>query len=217
MGDIKITEDEDLKKLEKKAWRSTFDDGIFDIYFGILIISFGPSITFYEYLPQPLNFLIGPLIIGFGLAFFILIKKFIVQPRTGFVKFGRNRKTRKLKTAIVLAINMILLLILYILNLTDFGGIFNITNDFSFLIEGLLFIALPLCFVAYFLQYNRLYITAVLMGSAFYIANLLSYIIPRPFNFLTTYLTIGGIIIIIGLVYFIRFLKLNPLSKEETN
>jgi hypothetical protein len=205
----------ELKDLEKKAWRTMFDDGIFDIYIGILIISFGPSISFYDYLPFPINILIGPIIIGLGLAFFILSKKYLIQPRIGFVKFGRKRKVRKVKTVIMISINVILLIVIFLFN---FSGIFQELRIPSFLyilFAELLFLTLPLCLVAYFLQYNRLYFIAILMGVSFSIADAASALVPIPFNFFVTYLVIGGLVVIMGLFFLIRFLKKFPKLKEE--
>ncbi len=199
-----------LDELEKKAWRTTFDDGIFDIYFGILIASFG-SISLYDYLPVPLNVLFGPIIIGFGLTFFILSKKYLIKPRIGVVKFGPKRKVRKRRTMLVLSVNVVLLLILFLFNLSNVGGSINL----PYLLEGLLFLTLPLCFVAYFLQYTRLYIYALLLGSGFFLADILSLIVPIPFNFLFIYLLFGGIIIIVGIIYLIRFIRKYQLPKEE--
>ncbi len=201
----------ELDKLEKKAWRTTFDDGIFDIYFGILIASFGPSIALQDFLPDPLNVLLGPIIIGLGLAFFILSKKYLIKPRIGTVKFGRKRKVRKLKTIVILSANVVFLLILYIFNLTtNEGGI-----TFPYLLEGLLFMTLPLCFMAYFIQFNRLYVYAIVLGCMFFIADITSLIIPIPFNFLFSYLLLGGILILVGITYLIRFIKKYQLPHEE--
>lgn len=210
MGVISINNEIGLDELEKKAWTSTFDDGLFDIYFGILIASFGPNITFYGILPEPLNILIGPILIGLGFAIFILGKKYLVKPRIGTVKFGRKRKVRKLKTLIILSINVVFLLIIYLLSLSTGGSII-----LPYLIEGLIFLTLPLCFVAYFIQFNRLYIYAVVLGCAFFIADVSSIFIPIPWNFFFVYFLLGGILIIIGTFYLIKFLKKYQLPREE--
>lgn len=154
--------------------------------------------------------------IGFGLAFFILSKKYLIKPRIGFVKFGRKRKVRKMRTVLVLSVNVVLLLILFLFNLSDYGGSLNLPYNIVFLLEGLLFLTAPLCFVAYFLQYTRLYVYALLLGCGFFLADISSLILPIPFNFLFSYLLLGGIIIIIGTIYLIRFLKKYPLPKGET-
>jgi len=214
-GDIKINHEIGLEKLEKKAWRTTLEDGIIDIYFGILIASFGPSIGLHDFLPVPFNILLGPILIGFGLVFFILSKKYLIKPRIGFVKFGRKRKARKLKIIVVLLVNMVLLLIIFLVNLSNNEGIFSLPYTIEYLLEGVLFLTIPLCFVAYFLQFNRLYVYAFLLGWGFFLADISSLIVPIPFNFLFSYLLLGGIMITIGTIYLIRFLKKYPLPKGE--
>ncbi|MFX0011897.1 MAG: hypothetical protein ACFE9R_16395, partial [Candidatus Hermodarchaeota archaeon] len=116
---------------------------------GILIISFGPSISFYDSLPTPINILIGPIIIGIGLAFFILTKKYLIQPRIGFVKFSRKRKIRKRRTVIIISINVILLFTIFLLNLSGIFRVLMIPSFLYTLFMELLFLTLPLCLVAY--------------------------------------------------------------------
>jgi len=151
--------------------------------------------------------------IGLGVAFFILSKKYLIKPRIGTVKFGRKRKVRKLKTMVILSVNVVLLLILFIYDLSNPEGSFTL----PYLLEGLLFLTLPLWFVAYFIQFNRLYYYAVVLGCTFFIGDISSFIIPIPFNFLFSYFLLGGILIIIGITYLIKFLRKYPLPHEETN
>ena len=200
--------------MEKKAWRVNFEDGIFDIYFGIIIISFVPNIVLFDLLPIPMNFLLSPIIIGFALAFFILSKKYLIKPRIGTVKYGRKRKIRKMKTGVILSINVLLLLILFLLRTSDFWDDLNIPNTIEILLIQLIFITLPLCLVAYILQYNRLYIIAILMGSSFFIAELISTFITPPINIIVVFLIIGGLIILMGVFSMIKFIKRHPLEKE---
>ncbi len=205
-----------LEEIEKKAWRTTFDDGVIDIYFGILIASFG-SIALTEILPVPLNMLLGPIMIGVGLAFFILSKKYLIKPRIGAVKFGRKRKVKKLRTIGVLSVSMVLLLILFLFNLSISGGSLNLPYNIVVLLEGLLFLTVPLCLVAFFLQFTRLYVYALILGCGFFLADISSLIIPIPFNFLFSYLLLGGTIIIVGITYLIRFVRKYQLPQEEMN
>ena len=82
-----MSEDLDLKELEKKAWRSTFEDGIFEIYFGIAYLSLTLGVVLDAVLPSPYNVILIFSIIGLGLTFFLIGKKYISQPRLGKVKF----------------------------------------------------------------------------------------------------------------------------------
>ncbi|MFW9819579.1 MAG: hypothetical protein ACFFE5_08210 [Candidatus Thorarchaeota archaeon] len=212
---IRIAESIDLKEIEKKTWRSTLEDGILDIYFGILVLSIGIGITLGDLLPEPFDSLLPIILMIIGLILFLLGKKFITQPRLGVVKFGSKQKSRKLKTVIVLCINAIILLIFYIMRLIN-PAIWSVFPIYvQGLITGLLFITVPLCFAAYFLQYPRLYFIAILVGLSFSLSDLFSIFIPEPFDALIAFGIISCVIIFIGMISLIKFIRKYPSSKEE--
>ncbi|MFX1364963.1 MAG: hypothetical protein ACFFCE_15955 [Promethearchaeota archaeon] len=211
----KITEKIDLKEIEKKTWRSTLEDGILDIYFGILILGLGMGMTLSPVVPNPLDKFIPIIFIGIGLAFFLTAKKMITQPRLGIVKFGIKRKGRKLKTLVVLSINLLILLILFLIRFTNPELSLEFPGYLDGLILGLLFITAPVCFAAYFIQHPRFYIIGLLVGLSFFLSDLLSIFIPEPFDVLVVFSIISGITIIMGIVSLIKFLRKYPLSKEE--
>ncbi len=210
-----IAENIDLKEIEKKTWRSTLEDGILDIYFGILVLSIGIGITLGDLLPEPFDSLLPIILMIIGFIIFLLGKKFITQPRLGLVKFGFRQKSRKLKTVIVLSINSVILLIIYIIRLVnpDLRIIFPVYLEGLF--TGLLFITVPLFFAAYFLQYPRLYFIAILVGLSFFLSDLLSLIIPEPFDALTAFGITSFVIIFIGMISLIKFIRKYPLPKGE--
>ena len=72
-----------------------------------MVLGMGLGITFSDILPEPLDSTIAIIFIGIGLIFFLIAKKYVAQPRLGVVKFGMKRKSRKLKTVVVLTINSI--------------------------------------------------------------------------------------------------------------
>ena len=211
----KITENIDLKEIEKKTWRSTLEDGILDIYFGILVLGMGIAITLSDIIPDPLNKIIPFIFIGPGLIFFLAAKKYITQPRLGVVKFGLKRKGRKLKIVIGLSINFIILLTIFIIRIVNPELDLEFPGYLDGLIIGLLFITLPICFVAYFLQYPRLYFIGLLVGLSFFLSDLFSILIPEPFDALTAFGIVSCTIIFIGLVSLIKFIRKYPLPKEE--
>jgi len=211
----KITEKIDLKEIEKRTWRSTFEDGILDIYFGILILGLGVGMSISSLLPNHIDMLVPFIFIGIGLAFFLSAKKFITKPRLGVVKFGLKRKGRKLKTLIVLSVNLIILLILYIIRFTNPELNLEFPGYLDGLILGLLFITAPVCFTAYFIQYPRFYLYGILVGISFFLSDLFSIFIPEPFDTLIVFSLISGIIILMGIMYLVKFLQKYPLSKKE--
>ena len=78
-----------LDEIEKKAFTTYQEDGLFEIFIGFLMCvrTVGSIISnddFRAYLTIPLMVVIAPL--GY-----ILAKKFITLPRLGYVKFGRAR------------------------------------------------------------------------------------------------------------------------------
>ncbi len=211
----KITEKIDLKEIEKKTWRSTLEDGILDIYFGILVLGIGMGMTLSHVLPNPFDIFIPFIFIGIGLAFFLTAKKFITQTRLGVVKFGFKRKGRKRKTLIALSVNFIIMLILFLIRFTNPELSLEFPGYLDGLILGLLFITAPVCFAAYFLKYPRFYFTGLLVGVSFFLSDLFSIFIPEPFDTLIVFGLLSGIIIIMGIVFLIKFLRKYPLSKEE--
>ncbi|MFX0008852.1 MAG: hypothetical protein ACFE9R_00945, partial [Candidatus Hermodarchaeota archaeon] len=110
----------DLKGLERKAWRSTFQDGIWDIFMGLLILGlsiapFGEKIG--------LSGELGSMIIvlcwnSIAVVFLILGKKFITVPRIGYVKFGAKRKKVKKRLLTFLVFNFVLALLFLFINLS---------------------------------------------------------------------------------------------------
>jgi hypothetical protein len=167
-------------------------------------------------LPDPFDMFVPLIFIGIGLTFFLSSKKFITKPRLGVVKFGFKRKGRKLKTLIILSINLILLLVLYIIRFTNPELRLEFPGYLDGLILGLLFITAPVCFAAYFIQYPRFYLYGILVGISFFLSDIFSIFILEPFDTLIVFSLISGVIIIIGIVLLIKFLQKYPLPKEET-
>ncbi|MFX1325388.1 MAG: hypothetical protein ACFE8N_10555 [Promethearchaeota archaeon] len=210
-----MTDNLDLKELEKKAWRSTFQDGLWDIYFGLLIFGMG-IYTVGQLFGQEdsLGAILILMIWDFTSFFlFFLAKKRITMPRMGFVAFGKARKIKKLKLTVFLfamvAINVIFLLL-------PLSGLnIRLNAIATMLIIGTLFITLPICIMAYFLEFERLYLIAIMGGLGLPLSYLLRPIVGSPLNSMIIFCTLGGIIITWGILIFIKFLKKYPLPKED--
>lgn len=167
-------------------------------------------------LPNPFDYFVTFIFIGIGLAFFLSAKKYITKPRLGVVKFGLKRKGRKLKTLLILSINLIILLILNLIRFTNPELNLEFPGYLDGLIIGLLFITAPVCFTAYFIQYPRFYFIGLLVGISFFLSDLFSIFTPEPFDTLIVFSLISGIIIILGVISLIKFIRKYPLHKEET-
>ena len=205
-----MVENVDLKEIEKKAWRATYQDGLWDIYMGLLITGF--ALIFY------LNFLglEEPLLIFFLCCWVtipILIlsfgKKFITPKRIGSVKFGKKRKKTKKRLTYFLTANVFILLMFLILTQL---GLFELIP-----LEGLmvplffgLFISIPLSIVAYFLDFSRLYVYAIIFGLGYLLSELFYPIVGAPLDSFLSFGVPGIIITLIGVYFLISFLKKYP-------
>jgi hypothetical protein len=76
-----------LKQLEKKAYRSTFEDGLWDVYFGILVLGWGLSAFIKHQLDVPKAFVFAMTPIFAFLALWVG-KTLVTIPRMGMVQFG---------------------------------------------------------------------------------------------------------------------------------
>jgi hypothetical protein len=207
----------DLKKLERKAYRSIHQDGIMDIFLGFIMIAMGIYGTLSNLgIENPLG--LGILIVLEIVAIFIIIagKKYITVPRIGIVKPGSERKKKLSKARIVLAISILLGLIFFLVPIVlgNIGKEGQLPWYFLAIIFAMnVFIVFGL--VAYFLDYSRLYVIAVLFALTIPFLEILKLFFDSPFNVLIA-LGLPGIIVIgIGVIYLYRFIKNYPLPKEE--
>jgi len=202
-----------LKQIERRAYRSTFEDGIYDIVFGIGFLYLGWIRVLrifdiprnYEYLPL----LILPVILWLG-------KRFVTIPRLGAVEFGSKRKARRLLFLVACAGFFFLTLpLLYMPQFQNFGvdPSANVGLPMAVgLVAGPLVIAL-----AYFLDCPRMYIYAALLFFALPHSGFLHRVVGSPLNTLITMGLPGFVILIYGLTLLFNFMKKYPRPAAEVN
>ena len=211
-----MNEQIDLKGLEKKAWRSAFQDGIWDIYFGLLFFGLGVA-PFGEMLglSEELGSMIFVLCINsIAVIFLILSKKYITIPRLGFVKFGSKRKKLKKRLLAFLVFNLVLAFVFFFVSIIGIFESLNIGGLIEPLVIGLLLITVPLSILAYFLEFHRLYVYAIIFGMGFFTSELLYPLVGSPTDLFLSLGLIGIIVILIGLFYLIKFIRKYPSSKN---
>jgi len=200
-----------LKDAERKVFKSTFTDGLWDIFLSFFVLQFaiGPFLStimgdFWS------SAMLIP-ILGVAYLAIWVVRKYVVAPRVGVVEFGAARKTRlKRFTMIMLAINLIAFLLGIIAALRfpsmPAGG--------PNIIFGLILL-IVFSTAAYFLDFPRLYLYGLLTALAPQIGEwlyqnkgTLHHGYPIVFG------TVAGIMFLTGLVTFVRFLANNPLPNE---
>lgn len=199
----------DLKQIERKAYLSYYQDGLLDIFLGlgILIFAIGMATDTATYVGG----LLGALIIPSWAA----AKRFVTIPRLGVVKFGPERKIRierekrffRIFLALTLLAGAALLIPLYAKGIPPWLHAW--LKKFIFAPMGLIGVV-GLGFLAYWKQINRYYAYAVLVLVAVFVRPILN--APAP-QYL---ISLGLIILLSGLAVLLRFLRNYPISAEGT-
>ncbi len=204
----------DLKKIEVKAYRFTFQHGLYDIFVGLILIGVGLGPSLYGILPTPLNFFIpeAPAII-----LYLLGMRYIVNPRMGIVRFGEKRKADKKKLMIIMIGSVSITSLAFIWSMASGFQSILFGSLVGWLIIGLLFGTLPIATIAYFMDMERMYIYAVLVGIGVPATEFLSNYVDYSVATIIVNGSIGSIFVLTGLVLFTRFIRKYPKPEEVKN
>ncbi|NOY99857.1 MAG: hypothetical protein GXP40_11780 [Chloroflexi bacterium] len=157
----------DLKELERKAWKSYFNDGLWDIYLGLILFSMGMSRWLYETSLSD-NWQTGIYVglLGVATLLFWAGKRFVTVPRMGRVKFGAGRKTRQKKVRLILFVSVIFVVFVLLVALAAKGGGFGDGLPWKSILPGVYALNMLVVFGAgaYFLEFERLYFIGVMFA-----------------------------------------------------
>jgi len=208
----------DLKEIERKAFRATYQDGLWDMYLGVVIA----AMAIFVYRPEdgyhPANIVLAITAIGLAYSLFWAGKRFITLPRMGQVRFGLQRKRRKVTLALILGavvlvqVGIVSLSVLGWLNPAVGAQINALIGDRDVMdlvvaSIGALFVGPSMVLMAYFNDFPRGYYIAIMMSLAVFLMIWLNQPIYP--------IIIGGLIVLPGLVLFVRFLQKHPLRRDE--
>ena len=208
---MKMNENINLKKIEKKAWTSYFQDGLMDIFIGcfILIFAFAPILS--ESLGDFWSSFVFLPFWGLVYLLIFLTRKYVVTPRIGVVKFGGIRKKKMIRFNLIIFAVLVVGFVLGFISFLNFdmpGWIHSFRFGLIVLVGSII--------AAYFLDYPRLFIYGILFNISLFAGEWLWVNMQVPHHgFPITFSITSAIIIIIGLIVFIRLLRNNPLPKKE--
>jgi hypothetical protein len=188
-----------MRDLERKAWKSYHQDGLKDIFLGLILLAMGIS----GILGSDLA------LIGFELVAILVLlacKKYVTTPRMGHVEFSPERKARKMKAVLLVGASALVGLGAY-LALAGIGGASEWLAGHRELVHaGVgLWIFLLLSMMAYWLDFTRLYWIALVICAAFIVALWLG----NPLVFVVA----GTVVLAPGMVLLIRFLHQYPIPR----
>ncbi len=203
-----------LKDLERKAFRSTYQDGLWDMYFGLIVICMATFLHRPASGYSPFNIVLMSISLIGAYALFWAGKRFITLPRMGQVKFGEKRARRK-RTMILVLVAVVLIQVVFLViqfitwRNPEFGDAFNKflqekdAMDLAVATIGSLFVGPSMILIAYFMDFPRGYFIGVMMALAVFLMILLNQPIYS--------VIIGVLIALPGVVLFVRFVQKYPL------
>lgn len=195
-----------LKEIERRAYRSTFSDGIYDIQFGVIFLIFALMAVFEV---GGISRFIGYVLLLVALVLPWLGKRYITIPRMGQVEFGRKRKKRKLIVWTIAAVAAVLILPLVIMIVKQ--------NQSSVL--GWRLIAMPVAplfvLAVYTTDFPRLYLYTALLFFGFVSAEFLRSLVGVPLNAAIGFGVPGVVITAIGTTLLVKFIKTHPRTEID--
>jgi hypothetical protein len=188
-----MTQDADLKDIERKAYHSYFQDGLWDGFLGLLMLGMGLFMLMDQILWYVIILPVAVLLPTVG-------RKLITVPRLGRVRYGPARKVKVWKTVAVLSASVLVGIAFFVLRRTgvDLPG-------WAFAILVGVWLATVFGFVAYYMDLRRLYAYGALFSASFVVA-LLPLYPAGVFIFLVS----GGLACVTGGVMLVRFLRRYP-------
>lgn len=201
----------DLEKIEQSAYRATYQDGLYDLCYGIFLLAWAivPLIrdSGVPLLLAALPFLLIPAVI------LLLGKRYITTPRLGSARFSRTRLAKATKLlgfgAVTLVGTYVLIVILSATGIHISG--YRVTGDMMVPLVTAAIMFLAISALAYFSDFPRLYIYAVLFAGGIPLAEILYSRVGTPADELIAFGIPALGIIITGLLLLRNFLKNNPV------
>jgi hypothetical protein len=214
-----VSEQLDLKQLERRAYRSTFQDGLWDLYLAGLMAYLGILGIIGRFRDETWIWLVGyTVMVGGVFSLFMLGKKYITLPRLGAVKFGLARKRRKLILVVILCVTVLFNVALVLITmgvleaptwLENFEHVMTRRGDMDLFVPLFagLFVAVVMCIIAYFIEFYRGMYIALLFGLGIFL---------NEFFDLPVALVVGAVLIAIpGVILLIRFIRQYPVQSQK--
>jgi MFS family permease len=202
--EVVVAQEISLAQIERRAWTSYFDDGLFDIFLGLVLLIEGASELLLDALPSRLwGYGVYAILVGLaGLALWAT-KRFITIPRLGRVVFGPVRKARRRKTAFLLLVQIIGGMVVLGMLVASLGhlplvGVAFAKSTLLALAVGI-WVMVGVSLIAYFMDFGRGYLIALFYGLGFGGTELLN----NPVMLLLA----AAATLVLGAVVLVRFLR----------
>jgi hypothetical protein len=224
----------DLKQAERKVFRSAFDDGLWEVLIGCVVLMFPVALSLTDLGLGDFwsSMVFVPLWV---LAYLVVrvVRRRIVVPRIGVVKLGQSHRRRLVRFNLV---TIIVLLVGLFLGLVSAGNLdqlllfvarhvfpgLGVASEWNMDAQGWIYAArfgltvlVAFGAAAFFLEFRRLYVYGVLLAVSPLIGEWLYRHAGVPHHgFQVTFGATGALILLVGLVTFARLMRETAIRKE---
>jgi hypothetical protein len=212
-----MSEKINLKELQRKAWRSIFQDGLWDIFMGLLLLNIAVFTVADELFAN--DDLKLALFIGGEIAAFLFLwagKRFITVPRMGKAKFGRFGKVRRSKAKLLSFASILVGLIVFLIieGLSENGQIAGLSRVYIVAVGWVINAMLVFGLAGYFLDFNRLYLIGAMYALSFPLDLVLRELWNTDRWAFFAYAIPASIVLAVGLYFFVNFVQKFPIVQE---
>ena len=204
-----MTTEISLKETERKVFRSAYQDGLVDIFIGCFLLMFAIAPFLSRYLG---DFWSSVIFLPFwGAVYLVLawIRKNVVQPRIGTVKYGSWRVRRMVRFNALMVFVLLIAFLLGILSAVRFDLVPGWVHTARFSMIFLIGFSLA----AYFLEFTRLYVYGVMIALAPIIGEFLWVYRGVPHHgFPVTFGLTAVLIIMTGVYLLVRLIREHPIN-----
>jgi hypothetical protein len=201
-----------LREAERKVYLTATQDGLTDVFIGCIFLAWVIAPFLSVSIGDWWSSAVFVPFWGLLMLAVWLIRKHVVRPRIGAVKFGAARKTRLRKFTVIMLVVNIIAFILGIWASANAGKVSGYAVSVLFGMMCLLFSSIA----AYFLDTRRFFLYGLLAGVSPLVGEWLWQNQKASHHgFPITFGVTSGIIILTGLVLFVRLLHNNPVPAEN--
>ena len=208
-----------LQHLESRSWKRTQQDGLLDVFLGIVLFTNALSMLFDE-LGTADAIRIGATLSIYvaGIVGVWLVRRRLVLPRTGVAKFNASRQNRVRWTRVALGISVLVTLALFALvSIARFAPAqqLRFLGDYgpSSLIG--IVIMVPMAVLAIALEYPRLVIHGLLFVAAEFATVACARSASLPFPGTVIFSAASAISLTTGIVVLARLLRTKPRARTD--
>jgi len=207
-----------LRAIESRSWKERQRDGLFDIYFGGLMLAISLSALVEALGATSLVRLITLIVLQFSAAGgFALAKRRYATPRIGAVRFAASRVRRSRVLQVVLGVFVLGTAALVVS--TAFGesplNLFSQLGRYALPTMVTLVVGIPLIAVGILLEFGRILLHAALFAAATFALAASGQSFMAPIPGAIAFGASGAISVAIGAVIFARFLRRVPRGRLE--